>query len=114
LQGRFRPRRPKGLVRILTAVESETHKAKIDALTAQIEAIRLKCDSIAKVIEAASSPWEKSALTGSLERALQQKHTLQLALVLVERNGRGNKGSPSKPNCEMRVPGAAPDPAPTD
>ena len=95
-------------------MESEIHKAKIDALTAQIEASRLKCDSIAKAIEAASAPWEKSALAGSLDRAMQQKHTLQLALVLVERNGRGSKGTPSKSNRKIRVPETAPDPATTD
>lgn len=99
---------------ISTYVESDTHKAKIDALTAQIEASRLKCDSISKAIEAASTPWEKSGLAGSLERALQQKHALQLALVLVERNGRGKKGTPFQSNREIRVPGIAPDPATTD
>ena len=90
-------------------MESGTNKAKIDALAAQIEASRLKCDSIAKAIKAASTPWEKSALTRSLDRALQQKHTLQLALVLVERHGRGNRGAPSKPNRKTRALDAAPD-----
>ncbi len=89
-------------------------KAKIDALTAQVEASRLKCDSIAKAIEAASTPWEKSALTGSLDRALQQKHALQLALVLVERNGRGNKGEPAKSHRKISLPGTAPNPATSD
>jgi hypothetical protein len=69
-------------------MDSDIRMRRIDQLNAQLEASCQKCESLAKASETAPTAGEKAAYARSLEKALQQKHVLQLALVRLQRQQR--------------------------
>jgi hypothetical protein len=61
---------------------------RIHALKAQLEESRLHCESLAADLKAATIAKDKSKITREWERTMQERHTLQFALALLERRKR--------------------------
>ena len=69
-------------------MESATRKLRISALRAQLEARSLLCESFANQFETALTTEQKAELVLYWDQAMQENHTLQLALFLLEKQER--------------------------
>jgi hypothetical protein len=69
-------------------MEAATCKLRISALKAQLEASRLLCESFANQFENALTTEQKAELVLHWDQAMQENHTLQLALFLLEKQER--------------------------